>query len=92
MTNTESTIVQHFNKFLQAVAMSVQLYSCTTSTLTKPYDKKLDENYTRIPHAVLNRSWKHYPTKQQLYGHLHTISQTIEVRRVRHASVVRTNS
>ena len=35
--------------------------------------------------AVLNKSWKQHPTKKQLYGHLPHISQTIRVRRARHA-------
>ena len=62
----------------------VLLYGCTTWTLTKCFEKKLDENYRRMLHAVLNRSWKQYPTKQQLYDHLPPISQTIEVRWTRH--------
>ena len=41
---------------LQAVAMSILLYRCTTWTLTKYIEKKLDENYTRMLHAVLNKS------------------------------------
>ena len=35
-----------------------------------PEKKNLDENYTRIPHAVLHKSWKQQLIKQQLYGHL----------------------
>ena len=42
----------------------------TTLTLTKRIEKKLDENYTRILRAVLNKSWKQHPRKQPLYGHL----------------------
>ena len=30
--------------------------------------------------AVLNKSWKQHPTKQQLYGHLALILKTIQVR------------
>ena len=30
------------------------------------------------------KSWKLYPTKQQLYGHLQTITKTIKIRRTRH--------
>ena len=41
-------------------------------------------NYTRMLCVVLNKSWKHHPTKQQLYGYLPSISQTIQVRRARH--------
>ena len=35
-------------------------------------------------HAVVKKSWKQHPTKQQLYAHLPSLSQTIQVRRVRH--------
>ena len=47
--------------------------------------KKLDGNYTRILQTILNKSWEQHPTKQQLYGHLLPILQTIQVRRTRHA-------
>ena len=35
--------------------------------------------------AILNKSWKKLPTKQQLYGHLPPISKTVQVRQTRHA-------
>ena len=47
--------------------------------------KKLDGNYTRMLRAILNRSWRHNPTKQQLYGHQQLITKTIKIRRTRHA-------
>ena len=53
--------------------------------LTKRMEKKLDGNYTRILRAILNKSWRQHPTKQQLYGHLPPITKTIQVRRTRHA-------
>ena len=61
------------------------LYRCTAWTLTKRREKKLDSNYTRMLRAILNKSWKQHPTKQQLYGHLPPISKIIQVRRTRHA-------
>ena len=48
-------------------------------------EKKLDSNYTRRLWAILKKSWRQYPRKQQLYGHLPPISKTIQVRRSRHA-------
>ena len=48
-------------------------------------EKKLDSNYTRMLRAILNKSWRLRPTKQQLYGHLPPITKTIKVRRTRHA-------
>ena len=35
--------------------------------------------------AILNKSWRQYPTRHQLYGHLPPITKTIQVRRTRHA-------
>ena len=71
--------------FFQAAIVSILLYGCTTLTLTKRLEKKLDGNYTRMLRAILNRSWRQHPTKQQLYGHLPPITKTIKVRRTRHA-------
>ena len=45
----------------------------------------LYNNYTRILRAILNKSWRQHPTKQQLYGHLPLITKTVQVRRTRHA-------
>ena len=58
---------------------------CTTWTLTKRQEKKIDGNYTRMLRAILNKSWRQHPTKQQLYGHLPPITKTIQVRRTRNA-------
>ena len=71
--------------FFQAVIVSILLYGSTTWTLTKRLEKKLDGNYTRMLQAILNKSWRQHPTKQQLYGHLPPITKTIQVRRTRHA-------
>ena len=71
--------------FFQAVVVSIQLYGCTTWTLTKRMKNRLDGNYTRMLRANLNKSWRQHPTKQQLYGHLPPITKTIKVRRTRHA-------
>ena len=35
--------------------------------------------------AIVNKSWRQHSTKYQLYGHLPTITKTIQVRRTRHA-------
>ena len=47
--------------------------------------EKLDGNCTRMQRAILNKSWRQHPTKQQLYGHLPPITKTINVWRTRHA-------
>ena len=70
--------------FFQAAVVSILLYGCTTWTLTKRLEKKLDGNYTRMLKAILNKSWRQHPTRQQLYGHLPPITKTIQVRRTRH--------
>ena len=71
--------------FFQAVVVSILLYECTTWTLTKRLEKKLDGNYTRMLRAILNKSWRQHPTRHQLYGHLPPITKTIQVRWSRHA-------
>ena len=71
--------------FFQAETVSILLYGCTTWTVTKRLEKKLDSNYTRMLQAILTKPWRHPPTKQQLYGHLPPITKTIQIRRPRHA-------
>ena len=71
--------------FFQAAVTSKLLYGCTTWTLTKWLEKKLDGNYTRMLRAILNKSWRQHPTRHQMYGHLPPITKTIQVRRTRHA-------
>ena len=34
--------------------------------------------------GILNKSWWQHPTRHQLYGHLPSITKTIQVRRTRH--------
>ena len=70
--------------FFQATVVSILLHGCTTWTLTKRPEKKLDGDYTEIPRAKLNKSWRQHPTKHQLYGKLPPITKTIQVRRTRH--------
>ena len=43
-------------RFFQAVIVSIQLYGCSTWTLTKCMEEKLDGNYTRMLRAILNKS------------------------------------
>ena len=59
------------------------MYGYTTWTLTKRMEKKLDNNYTRMLRAILNKSWRQHPTKQQLYGYLLPITKSIQVKRIR---------
>ena len=74
--------------FFQAAVVSILLYGCTTWTLTKWLEKKLDANYTRILWAILNKSWRQHLTRHQLYGHLPLITKTIQVRRTIIANVL----
>ena len=52
-----------YSTFFQTEAVSVLLYGCTTSTLTKRMGKKLDRNYSRMLQVVLKKS-----SKQHLYN------------------------
>ena len=71
--------------FFQAAVVSILLYGCTTWTLTKRMEKKLEGNYTRMLRVILNKSWGQHRTKQQLYGHLPPIKKTVKIGRTRHA-------
>ena len=66
--------------FFQAAVTSILLYGCTTGTLRKQLEKKLDGNYTRMLRVILNKSCRQHPTRHQLYGHLPSITKTIQVR------------
>ena len=72
--------------FFQAAVVSILLYGCSTWTLTKLMEKKVDGNDTRMPRAILNKSWRQHLTKQQLYGPLSPITKTIKIRRTRYAA------
>ena len=67
--------------FFQAAVVLILRYGCTTWTLTKRMEKKLDGNYARMLQIILNKSWRQHPTKQQLYSHLPPTTKTIKVRR-----------
>ena len=71
--------------FFQTAVVSILLYGCTTWTLTKRLEKKLDGNYARMLRAILNKSWRQHPTRHQLYDHLPSITKTIQARRTRNA-------
>ena len=73
--------------FFQAAVVSILLDGCTTWMLTKSIEKKFYSNYTRMLRAILNKSWKQHPTKQQLYSNLPPISKTIQIRRTRHVGL-----
>ena len=82
-----SKVMAGDDKIIPVILNILQIYLiiCTTWTLTKRTKKKLDGNHTRMLRAILNKSWRQHPTKQQLYGHLPPITKTIQVRRTRHA-------
>ena len=71
--------------FFQAAIVSILIYGCTTETLTKRLEKKLESKCTRMLRVILNRSWRQHPTKQQLYRHLPTTKKTFKGRRTRRA-------
>ena len=68
------------HNFFQAGVVSIPLYGCTTWILTKYIDKNLDGICTRIFRAILKKSWKQHPIKQQLYGHLPPVWKTIQIK------------
>ena len=50
--------------FFQVAVVLILLYGCTTLTLTKRMEKKVDSNYTRMLQAILNQFWRQHPTKK----------------------------
>ena len=81
----ESISFPYCNRFFQAAIVSILLYGCTIWTLTKRLEKRLDGNYTRILRAILNRSWRQYPTNSSCTATSHPSQKTIQIRRTRHA-------
>ena len=71
--------------FFQAAVVWTRLYGWTTWTLTEGMEKKIDGNYSRMMRAILNKSWRHYLIKQQLYDLLPAITKTIKIRQTRYA-------
>ena len=65
----------------------ILLYGCTTWTLFKRIEKKLDNNCTKMLWAILNKSRKQYPRTLLLYGHLSHISKSIQIGRARHVGL-----
>ena len=57
------------------------MYDCISCSLTKRMEKKLDRNYTKMLHDVLNKSWKQHLTKSLLCSHLLPILQSIHIKR-----------
>ena len=60
------------------------LPNVSTTVWSKCLEKKLDWNYTRMLHVVLNKFRKQHSTKLQLYGYLPPILQDIQERWARH--------
>ena len=63
----------------------ILLYGCETWTLSKKAEKRLDGTYTRLLMRVKNLSWKHHPTKHQIYGSLPPVSSIVQSKRVQFA-------
>ena len=84
-SSVSSTETDINTRLAKAAVVSILLYGCTTWMQTKRMEKSLYGNYTRMLRAILNKSWRQHPTKQQLYGHLPPITKTMQVKRTRHA-------
>ena len=57
--NKNNQLNSNINSLKRAVT-SILLYGCTTWTLTKRLEKKLDGNYARMLRAILNKSWRQH--------------------------------
>ena len=78
--------------FFQAAVVSILLHRRNKGMLNKRVEEKLDGNYTRMLRAILNKSWRQHPTKQQQCTHLPPITKTIKVWRAKHAGEAGTSS
>ena len=82
-TETDIDLTDEMERsFFQAAVVSIQLYGCTTWTLTRRMEKKLDVNYTKMLRVILNKSWRHHPTTVRPPT---TRQKTIKIRRTRDA-------
>ena len=72
------------NIYFQVAVVSVQLYGCTTWTLTRHIEKKLDGNCIRMLRAISNKSWKKHPTKQQCMVTYHLSWRPSKLGKTRH--------
>ena len=68
-----------------AVSSRQRVYGCTTWTLTKRLEKKLDGNYTRMLRAILKKSWRQHPHKVPTIRPPAPITKAIQVRRTSYA-------
>ena len=57
--------------FFQAAVVSILLYRCTTWTLTKCMEKKLDGNYTRMMRAILTTPGDSHPKSSKSMATYH---------------------
>ena len=71
--------------FFRATVESVLVYGATTWTLTKTLEKQLNGAYTRMLRAALNKPWQDHPTRNELYGDLPLLSDTIRQQSLRFA-------
>ena len=69
--------------FFQAVVVSILLYGCTTWTLIKQLEKKLDGNYTRMLRAILNNPGGNTPQSTNYTAIYLPPRKTIQDRRTR---------
>ena len=53
--------------FFQAAIVSILLYGCTTWTLTKRMEKKLEDDYTRMLRAIRNKPWRQSSSYKATY-------------------------
>ena len=64
--------------FFQAVVVSILIYGCTTWTLSKRMEKKLDGNYARMLRAILNKSRRLHPKSSSNYHSSQNLSNLDE--------------
>ena len=66
------------------MAFVLALFPMSILPSYQPLTGTSDGNFRRMLHAVLNKSWKKHPIKQQLHSHLPLISKNILLRWISH--------
>ena len=82
----ESNLSRSFKlKIFKAAIEPILLYGSETWTLSTKLEKRLDGTFTRLLMRVQNLSWRHHPTKKEIYGSLPPVSAIVKARRVQFA-------
>ena len=70
-------------QLLSLSTRNMLIYGSFSGTLTIALEQRLNGNYTRILHEILNRSWKDHLNNKEIYGNIPDICTSIRHQRLR---------